>query len=114
MTEIIDKMPYDILNFTDTGGIEEILIKESQQIPALWPALLFFIYAVILGVGFYSQDRRTGAGNLAMWSAIAGLITTAGSFVLFLFDNMINIEVVIICLVVTIISAFFFLVGERD
>lgn len=114
MTEIIDKMPYDILNFTDTGGIDEIVIKESQNIPALMPALLVLIYVIILGVGFYSQERRTGAGNLAMWSSIAGLITTAGSFVLFLADNMINIEVVIICLVVTIISAFLFLVGERE
>lgn len=55
-----------------------------------------------------------------MWGAIAGLITTTGAFILFLYDMtntsivLLNIEVVLICVVVTIILAFGFLLSERD
>lgn len=107
-------MTYAIPNVTGTGGAEDILRAEAAQIPALPGAILFFIFIVIAGAGYYSQERKTGAGNFPMWGAIAGLITTAGSFALFLYDNLVNIETMIISLVVTIIFAFFFLVSERD
>lgn len=107
-------MEYDLPNFTETGGLETIMQEGVRQVPILMPLILFMIYIVIAGLGYYAQEKRTGAGNLPMWCAISGLITTAGAFMLFLVDNLVNIEVIVICLIVTIISAFWFLVGERD
>ena len=108
-------MVYTIPNFTDTSqGIEGIMIAETTQLPGLVPGILFLIFAVILGAGYFAQERRTGAGNLPMWAAIAGLITTTGGFMLFLMDGLVGIETIIISLIITIVSAFAFLVMERD
>lgn len=107
-------MVYVFPNTSSAGGIPELLANESGQVPGLAAGILFFIYVVILSAGYFSQERRTGAGNFAMWSAISGLITTTGSFALFLFDGIVNLQVIVICVVVTMVSAVFFIVGERD
>lgn len=101
-------------------GIESLLAAENTQLTGVTAGLLFFIWLAILGFGYFAQERRTGAGNLPMWAAISGLITTTGAFILFLYDLtntgivLLNIEELLICVVVTIVSAFLFFVGERD
>ena len=107
-------MPYELPNFTNNTGIEEILQYGSNQVPFLAPAILFMIYIVILVGGYFAQERRVGAGNFLMWASISGLITTTGAFILYLYDNVVSIQVVLICVIITIISAFAFLISSRD
>lgn len=114
-------MVYTLPNFTNgSKGIEDIVSYETTQLVGLVPGLLFLIFLAIMGVGYFVQERRTGAGNLYMWAAISGLITTTGAFTLFLYDMansglvLINIEVVLICTIVTIVCAFAFLISERQ
>lgn len=110
-------MPYTLPpnNLTNgSAGIESILTYEAQQIPALMPSILLLLYVVILGAGYFADQRRTGRGKFAMWSAIAGLITTTGAFILFLYNGLINIEVVIIVLLITVVSVAFFLFSSDD
>ena len=113
---------YAIPNFTNgSQGIESIIGAEAVQVPILVPSILFFIFVIIMGVGFFSQQRRTGAGNLPMWGSIAGLITTTGSFILYLYDNIalqnsviINIQTITISLAVTIMFALVFVLSDRS
>ena len=115
-------MAYDLPNFTNgSRGIEDILSYEATQVAGFTGGILFFIYVVILTSGYFSQERRTGAGNLPMWAAISGLITTTGGFILFLYQTsttgliLINLPTLLICVIVTIVSAIFFLASElRD
>ena len=107
-------MTYELPNFTNTSGIEEVLQYGSQQVPILAPGLLFMIYIIILVSGYFSQERKTRQGNFLMWASISGLITTSGAFMLFLYDNLINMQTIMVCMVVTIISAFAFLINQRE
>lgn len=107
-------MAYALPNFTNSSGMEEVLQYGSQQVPLLAPALLFMIYIIILVSGYFAQERKTGAGNFLMWSSISGLITTTGSFMLFLYDNLVNIQTIMVCVIVTIVSAFAFMINQRD
>lgn len=107
-------MAYALPNFTNTSGIEEVLQYGSQQVPILVPGLLFMIYIIILVSGYFSQERKTGQGNFLMWASIAGLITTSGAFMLFLYDNLVNMQTIMVCVVITIISAFAFLINQRE
>ena len=107
-------MAYSLPEFTNTTGMEEVLQYGSQQVPFLAPGILFLVYIVILVSGYFAQERKTGAGNFLMWASISGLITTTGAFMLFLYDNLINIQTIMICVVVTIISAFAFLINQRE
>lgn len=111
-------MVYTLPNLSNyTTGMEGLVIAETSQIPQIAGAILFFIYVIILGVGYSQQEKRTGAGNLAMWSSIAGLITTTGGFILLLDDNLFSaslLGIVLISVLVTIVSAIWFLTSERD
>lgn len=107
-------MTYALPNFTNTTGMEEVLQYGSQQVPFLAPGILLMIYIVILVSGYFSQERKTGNGNFLMWASISGLITTTGAFMLFLYDQIVNIQTILVCVVVTIISAFAFLINQRE
>lgn len=100
-------------NLTNGSGIESVVIWTSQQVPILFPLILFFIFITIAGLGYFSLERRKGYGNLPMWLAISGLITTTGAFILYLYENLINLEVVIICMLITFISAVFFILSSN-
>lgn len=101
-------------------GIEAIVAAEAAQINGLAAGILLLIFLVVLGAGYFAQERRVGAGNLLMWASIAGLITTTGAFILYLYDKVsmdiaiINIEVVMITLLITIVCAVAFLLSMRD
>lgn len=108
-------MAYEIINFTgNDGGIEALFAGAATQYSNFAAAILVFIYISIAGVGYFIQDRRSGNGNLFMWAAISGLITTTASFFLLLYGNIVNIEVVIILMLVTIVSALAFLISTRE
>lgn len=108
-------MPYTIpTNLTNgSTGLEQLLIYEAGQVPFLMPGILFSIFIIILSAGYFSQDRRIGEGNFPMWCAIAGLITTTGAFILFLYQNLLNLEVLIICVIITILSMLWLFLSER-
>lgn len=111
---------YTLPNMTNgSQGIEAILAYDASQVSWIAGGLLFLVYCVILGVGYFAQERRTGAGNIFMWASISGLITTTGAFILFLYDlasgtSLINIEIVMICVIVTIVCSFAFILSNRD
>lgn len=108
-------MVYTMLpNGSNGSDIGQIILWESQQIPFLFPGILLLIFFVIVGSGYFSQERRIGRGNFPMWCAIAGLITTSGAFILFLYDGLVGLETVIICVVVSIVCALWFLLSSNE
>lgn len=100
-------LPTNLTN--GSTGIEQIFIYESTQIDIFAPALLLLIFSVIVGAGYYAQDRRVGKGNLPMWFATSGVITTFLGIILFLYEGIINLNTLIICIVSTIIFTLWFL-----
>lgn len=107
-------MVYEMPNLSTSGGIEVVGAEVARQVNFFWSGILFFVFMVVWGVGYFSQERRVGAGNAGMWAAIAGLITTSGGFVLFLYDNLVGLETIIISLILTILATAAFLLSERD
>lgn len=106
-------MPYDLPS-TNITTLEGLLVYEAQQIPILFPMILFLIYVAIAGSGFFYQDKKTGRGNLAMWSSISGLITSTLSFILFLIPGLINLITLVIVVSVTLISAIWFIFESKE
>jgi len=108
-------MPYTIPNMTNgTTGLEDLLISTSSQIPSLFGMILFFIFIVIAGAGYYSQERRNGRGNLPMWLAISGMITTVGGFFLFLIRGLVSLQTLMISLSITIVCIMWFLLTPDE
>jgi hypothetical protein len=108
-------MVYSLPNWTgNAGGIEVLMAEGSRQYPGFAMGILAFIYIVILGAGYFAQDRKVGAGNMAGWASVSGLITTTLSFILFLYDNIVSIDVVITFMIISILTALIFLITNRE
>lgn len=107
-------MSYEIPNLSTSGGIETIGAEVARQVNFVWSGILFFVFMGIWGAGYFAQERKVGAGNAAMWAAISGLITTTGAFILFLYDNLVPLETIIISIIITIIAAAAFIISERN
>lgn len=109
-------MVYSTPNFSTNGsiGIEETASYISGQVPSFAPYLIFFLFLAIAGSGYFSEKRARGKSNIFMWSTVAGTITTISSSVLLFYENIINIEIVIILLAVTIASILLYLISDKD
>lgn len=106
-------MPYELPSNT-TNTLEELLAYQSGQIPILWPMILLLIFVTILGSGYVYLEKKTGKGRFSMWFAIAGLITTTLAFILFLIPGLINLEVVSICVIVSVVGGLWFLFSAES
>lgn len=107
-------MVYELPNLSTSGGFEVVGAEVARQVPFVWSGILFFLFIGIWSAGFFAQERRNQPGNAAMWAAISGLITTTGGFFLFLYDNLVPLETIVIALIITIISAVAFILSERE
>lgn len=99
---------------TNSTNPMEVVVDVSTQIPVLFPGILFLVWIVIFSSGYYAQERRTGKGFASMWASIASLITTTGAFVLFLYPGLLSLETLVVCVVVTLFSVMWFILGTRD
>lgn len=106
-------MPYEMPDLSASGGIEIPGKELATQIPFFWEGILFLAFMVMWGAGYFSQERRVGAGNAAMWAAISALIATTAGFILFLYDGLVGLPSLVIMVVVTIIAAAAFIISER-
>lgn len=74
---------------------------------------LIFIFGLIFIGGFLSQKRRTGFGDASMWATVAGLGTTMIALLLSMISGLVSIEILIITIVITILSAFWLFMSNR-
>lgn len=106
---------YQLPNFNMTngsGGLEQLFIYESSQLDIFAPAILLFIFFIITLSGYFSQEKKSGRGNLSMWFAVSMLITTFLAFILFLYNGIINLATLSICVVLSILFTTWFLFDD--
>lgn len=96
-------MPYSMPG--NLTSVEEFIVYESSQIDILMPMILTFVFFTIAVSGHYSQERRVGRSNIAMWFSVAGLVTSTGAIILFLYPGIVNLTTVIISVVISFVCA---------
>lgn len=101
------QLPNNLTN--GSTGLEQLFIYESSQLNIFAPGLLLLIFFVIVGAGYFSQDRRVGRGNLSMWFATSGIITTTLAIILFLYNGIISLPTVIISIILSVVFTIWFL-----
>lgn len=106
-------MTYTIPNLSGSGGIEEVGAGVAAQVVNAWTGILVMIFFVIWLAGYAIQDRRA-PGNAAMWAAISAFITTTGAFILFLYDNLVSLEIVILGVIISIGCSAAFIISSRE
>lgn len=104
--------PSNITNSSE--ALVDLVVYISSEVPILAPSILFLIFIVLLGSGYFSEERRKGRGDLAKWFAISGFITATLSIVLFLINGIVNLVTVVIAVVVSMIGTLWLLFTSRD
>jgi hypothetical protein len=99
-------MNYTLPNqINQTGELDSLLYYINLNVPIFTPMLLIFIFFVILLAGYFSQERRTGRAMFSQWFAVASFITTVMAIIFLMIPTpIINLQVVLICVVLSIIS----------
>lgn len=98
----------------NTTDPSQLAVGLSSALPRLSLSILILIYIVITLAGYMSEERQKGRARFAFWLTIAGLITTTISFIMFLIDGLIGLEIIISCMAITFLSAMAFFVATRD
>jgi len=101
---------YEIPNATE--GIDAILVDTSTAVPSFIPLFLLFVFLMVLIGGSTSQKRRTGYSDFAMWSVIASISTLMITLPLTLIAGIIQIEVLIVVIAVTLMSGLWFFMSK--
>jgi hypothetical protein len=101
---------------TANNGLVGALQYLANQLPMLFPALLFFIWIIILSSGYGLQRIKSiqGKANMPMWSAISSLITTSAAIVLFLIPGILDPITLSICIVLTIVFTLWFMFTNQE
>lgn len=106
---------YNLTNSTDPTAV---LINLAQNVPVLFPMLLVMEFLVIALGGAFSQQRRTGFTNVPQWFSIAGLVTSTTSFILFMVEiggqHLIPLTTVVVTVVITFASVFWFFLSDNE
>lgn len=103
-------MAYDV-DFSN-HSIDELLVQTSSNVPELFGLILLLEFVVIMLAISSFNKRNTGYTNMAMGGAVAGLVTTTSGFFMYLVPGLIPLYYVIVCLVVTLAFALFFLFSD--
>ena len=103
----------ELYTLTNSTGADEILKDTIAQVPVFTPALLFFVFGLVLLGGITRQKARTGTTDLPMWMTIASLSTFLVALMLSLSQGFISLEWLVIVTVITIFSGIWLFLDRR-
>ena len=89
-----------------TSGIDDAIVGTVTAVPIFTPMFLIFIFGIVLMGGIVSQKRRTGSADIPMWATIASLSTFMIALALTLKEGLIDLNILVVVVVVTIFSGF--------
>ncbi len=99
-------------NITDLG-LKSFLQFPSIDTPIFYPVLLFAIFLVFALSTFFREISREGKGNFISSLAVAGYVTTAMA-VIFSLLELIQVQIVVLVLVISVVFQVIFLLTKKQ
>lgn len=98
-------MPYKELTAYNTSeGPQVLLVAANEAAPMLTPLILLGFF-LIVALGTYNSQRRFDAkGDFAASFAVAGYVTLGVAFVMSLIPGLVNTNVLVVLLAISIIG----------
>lgn len=106
-------MTYQTIDNLSNANIGDILSYPTVNTPTFFPLILVAIFIIITMVSFFRELNRESKGNLMSSLAVSGFITTVVALAMSLL-GLIQREVVVIILVISIIFEVIFLLTGRE
>ncbi len=93
--------------------LEGVLQFPTTDTPLFWPFILFAIFLVLTFLTFFIEIRREGKGNFLSSLAVGGFVTTTIAFI-FSLMNLVQRQVVIYVLVISVVFQAIYLLTRRE
>ncbi len=106
-------MTYTEIHELGNITIRQVFTFPSIDTPSFYPILLFTIFLVFALIGFFREITREGKGNFLSSLAVAGYVTTAMATAMTFLD-MIQYEVLVIILVISLMFQILFFISKKD
>lgn len=105
-------MAYDTINTRNVSeGMNVLFEYTADTVPIFFPMLLFAFFCIVALSTFYTKLRLTGDGGLIIAVTVASWMTAILSFFMLLVP-LVSVEVVVICLTVSILSTILLFVTK--
>lgn len=102
-------MPTYLPVLNTTNGLDQVLRTVQEEVSLFIPMLLIFIYVVIFITGYKKQKEESGNGDMAQWAVVSGIVTSIVALILSMGTNIISLQVLVITIAITILSAIWFI-----
>lgn len=96
-----------------TSGIDQAIVGTVQAVPIFTPMLLIFVFCLVWIGGVTSQRKRSGFADIPMWTTIASLAMLMVVLPLTLTAGLINLDVLVIVVVITIFSGIWLFLDKN-
>lgn len=106
-------MTYTQLENIGEINLQTILNFPNLDTPLFYPMILFAIFLIFSLGTFFRELKREGRANLLSSLAIGGFVTTVIAFILTILD-VIQREIMVVVLVISLIFEVIFLLTSRN
>jgi len=103
-----------IADVNTTAGPHTLFVYAAEIVPSFIPMVIFAIFLIALLGSYFSQRRLTGSGDFPASFAAASFISTIIAFVMSLLPGLINNNVVIIMVVISVLSVVWLYLSRGD
>lgn len=63
----------------------------GEQLPILFPSILFFVFVVGTVLGYNIDNKRTGRANIWLWLSVNSFIVSFAAVILYLIPGVLDI-----------------------
>ena len=96
-----------------TLDLRTLLQFPSLDTPIFWPLILFTTFITITLLSFFREVSREGRGNFMSSLAVGGYVTTALGVAMTLL-GLVQYQVVVLILVISLVFQVIFLITNKD
>lgn len=114
VTQIKMFMDYLYTFSNSTEGMDTALVETLSGVPVFIPMMLAFVFFVVLIAGYSAQSKRTGNGDLPLWSSIASLSTLMIAMALSLVQGLMSGGTLAIVVTITIASGVWLFLDKNS
>ena len=98
----------------DSVGLDTILVDTAETVPGLIPALLFFVYFIIVLGGTARQKARTGVADFPLWSVVGSIGVWIIALIISVKQGLIRLDWLAIIISITILSGIWLFLDRKQ
>ena len=111
---MIKTLSYLTLKEFNKTKLDNLFLYATLIVPSFIAMTLFSLWIILIFGSYFSSKRLTGKGDFAGLLAASSFIVTIVAFGFNLVGGLVNLEIMVICFSITIVSLIFLMFSRRE